>query len=71
MDKAQAAREARSLAGEWVDAFRHTDDSWKEVYTPVDLARVEAELDRLWKRLANAGPSLFHRLAAERRSRRT
>ena len=43
---AQAAREARSLAAEWIDTFRRTDDSWEHVYSSDDLARVNAELDR-------------------------
>jgi hypothetical protein len=72
MDRAQAAREARSLAAEWIDMFRRTETgrgSWEDVYTPEDLARVNAELDRVWERLASAGPSLFHRLARQRKER--
>lgn len=67
MDKAQAAREARALTAEWMWQMRQTecddDAGWRAVYTPEDLARVDAALDQLWDRLNDAGPSLFFRRA--------
>jgi hypothetical protein len=61
VNKAQAAREARALAAEWIWQIRQTDDSgWRECYEDADAGLVAAEILRLQADLAESGPSLFH-----------
>ena len=67
--KAEAAREAKALVAEWIWMMRANDDpTWQEPYGD-DAGKVLAELDRIRDRFEECAPSLFHRLAAERRSR--
>ena len=68
MNMAQARREARSLAAEWIETYRRTDTSWREPYTAAGRARVDAALDGLYDQLNEAGPSLFFRLTPEQRA---
>lgn len=59
MNRAQAARDARALAAEWIWQIRQTDD-WRECYEDADAKLVAAALHDLQTELAESGPSLFH-----------
>lgn len=62
MNRAEADREAKALAAEWIWANVATDDETVfGLYGP-DQQKVKDALGRLQARLEAAGPSLFYRL---------
>ena len=59
--RAQARREAKALAAEWIDVWLCTDDGWREAYTEAEQVRVREELERIRDRFEQSGPSAFFR----------